>query len=193
MAFLSFLAQTESISYKPYLEQMRMLAYQQQVAELNAALQLQHSTAAFRVFNYQHSSFADEPTNLSHHYTASSMLSTTPITVHNSSRPSSPPITNRSHSPKRYNTTAVEHSYEGKIVKRKMEDEEEEPHRKHSKITQPIPLILYDRGIDTAVERHKRVRPPSIEGQEEPQFLKRVRVASPVIRSNQTEVERCSP
>lgn len=105
-----------------------MVTYQQQVAELNAALQLQYSTA--RVFSYQHSFAGDEPTNLSNHYGVSAMLNTTPITVHNSSRPSSPP---------------------------------------------------------------PRERPPSIERQEEPQLLKRVRVALPVIRSNHTEVERCSP
>lgn len=173
-------------------------------AEINAVFQMQQPP--FHFFNLQHMSFpqavaavsVDSPTNLSNRHSVSAMINTTPITAHNSSRPSSPPppppIVTRSQSPKRYNAYAASgHSYERKILKRRIEEEqEEEQERKRFKITQTAQTIpfMYDRGIE-ADERGNRKRSPSIE--EQPQFLKKICVTPPVIRSNHTEVERCSP
>ncbi|KAL5274187.1 Dsx family protein [Megaselia abdita] len=197
----SLLISEGEVDCEAYMQRIRDYRQRLWAADFNASFQMQQpAPLPFHFFNFRHPAIsemtaatAESPTNLSNRHSISAIVNTLPstITAHNSNRTSStPPPRSRSHSPKRFNAVAASGpSFDRKILKRKLEEVEREESPERRTFKHQIPFMCDVESF----ERRKRRRPPSIEEQEEPQFLKKICVTPPVIRSNHTDVESCSP
>lgn len=160
--------------------------------------------------------------NHHHSVTAMVNTTTNTITAHNSSRLSSPPPRSQPPAENQYDALELRHpsnprkrssvedgdferkrfrsnqaspvyeNHTGYPKKRSAVDDDSDWERKRIRLTQAPPVYELD-ADEQERRKNQRSRSRSIEGQENAQLLKKMCASAPVIRSNHTEVERCSP